>query len=72
MTKFVKDGTVKSYDLWDPAKLGYVAAYAAVNLASHTITGAQGQSFVAGKLGKYTIGPSHTVLLGPPQVVTGR
>lgn len=44
------------------------APSAAVNLASKTITGAQGQSFTAGKLGKFTIGADHTVLLGPPFV----
>ena len=28
MKKFVNDGTVKAFELWDPAKLGYLAAYA--------------------------------------------
>ena len=68
MKKFVDDGTVQAFELWDPAKLGYLAAYAAVNLASKTITGAPGQSFTAGKLGKYTVASDHSILLGPPQV----
>ena len=42
--------------LWNPANLGYLAAYAAVNLASKKITNAAGQTFTAGKLGKYTVG----------------
>src|SRR4051795_7912575 len=29
MRKYVKDGTVKSFALWNPADLGYLAAYAA-------------------------------------------
>ncbi|HET9079300.1 MAG TPA: rhamnose ABC transporter substrate-binding protein [Trebonia sp.] len=68
MKKYVADGTVKEFELWNPANLGYLAAYAAVNLASGKITGAAGQSFSAGKLGNYTVGADNTVLLGPPYV----
>ena len=32
MKKFVDDGTVKAFELWDPAMLGYLGAYAAVEL----------------------------------------
>ena len=70
MKKYVLDGTVQSFELWNPANLGYLAAYAAVNFASKKITGASGQSFSAGKLGKFTVGADHTVLLGPPLVFT--
>jgi ABC-type ATPase involved in cell division len=68
MKKFVADGTVKSFELWNPADLGYLAAYAAVEMASGKVTGASGQSFPAGKLGNYTVGADNTVLLGPPFV----
>jgi len=68
MKKFVSDGTVKSFELWNPADLGYLAAYAAVEMASGKITGASGQSFSAGKLGSYTVGLQNSVLLGPPYV----
>jgi rhamnose transport system substrate-binding protein len=68
MKKFVSDGTVKEFALWNPADLGYLAAYAAVELASGKITGAQGQTFTAGKLGSFTVGADNTVLLGPPYV----
>ncbi|MGH3278451.1 MAG: substrate-binding domain-containing protein, partial [Trebonia sp.] len=64
MKKFVADGTVKQFELWNPADLGYLAAYTAVELASGKITNAQGQSFTAGKLGSFTVGADHTVLLG--------
>jgi rhamnose transport system substrate-binding protein len=70
MKKFVADGTVKEFELWNPANLGYLAAYAAVELASGKITGAAGQTFTAGKLGPYTVGADNTVLLGPPYVFT--
>jgi len=68
LRKYVKDGTIEGFELWNPADLGYLAAYAAVNLASGTITGKTGQTFTAGKLGKYKIGAKQTVLLGPPYV----
>jgi rhamnose transport system substrate-binding protein len=68
MKKFVSDGTVKSFELWNPADLGYLAGYAAVAYASGKINGSQGQSFTAGKLGSFTVGADKTVLLGPPFV----
>jgi rhamnose transport system substrate-binding protein len=68
MRKFVQDGTVEAFELWDPGKLGYLAAYAAAALASGQITGKEGESFKAGKLGDYKVGKGGEVLLGPPQV----
>jgi rhamnose transport system substrate-binding protein len=69
LKKFVADGTVQSFELWNPANLGYLAAYAAVNFASKTITGSSG-TFTAGKLGSFTVGADSTILLGPPFVFT--
>jgi len=66
MKKYVHDGTVEAFQLWNPADLGYLAAYAAVNYASKVITSARGQRFTAGKLGKFTVGAGKTILLGPP------
>jgi rhamnose transport system substrate-binding protein len=68
LKKFVNDGTITAFELWNPANLGYLAGYAAVLLASGKITGAAGETFTAGKLGSFTIGANHTVLLGPPYV----
>ena len=68
MRKFVQDGTVQSFELWDPSKLGYLAAYAAGALASGQITGKEGESFKAGTLGAKKIGPKGEVILGPPVV----
>ncbi|MEE6258835.1 rhamnose ABC transporter substrate-binding protein [Plantactinospora sonchi] len=68
MRDFVKDGTVKSFALWNPADLGYLAAYAGAALASGIITGKEGEKFTAGKLGEYTVGPDGVVVLGPPTV----
>lgn len=68
MRKFVKDGTVKQFELWNPSKLGYLSAYAAAALASGQINGKKGQTFSAGKLGKRTVKANGEVILGPPTV----
>lgn len=65
MRQFVKDGTVQAFALWNPADLGYLAAYAAGSLASGLITGKPGESFAAGRLGHRTIGKNSVVILGP-------
>ncbi|GAA5168088.1 rhamnose ABC transporter substrate-binding protein [Amycolatopsis dongchuanensis] len=72
MRQYVKDGTVQQFALWNPADIGYLAAYAGVALASGQITGAEGQKFKAGKLGEYTIGASGEIVLGPPTVFTAQ
>jgi rhamnose transport system substrate-binding protein len=68
MRAYIKDGTVEAFALWNPADLGYLAAYAAAALASGLITGAEGETFEAGRLGEYTVGENTTVLLGDPFV----
>lgn len=66
MRQFVKDGTVSAFQLWNPGDVGYLATYAAAALASKQITGKTGETFMAGKLGKYTIGKNGEIVLGPP------
>jgi rhamnose transport system substrate-binding protein len=66
MRAYVKDGTVKAFALWNPADLGYLAAYVGGALASGIITGKAGEKFKAGKLGEYTVGEGGVVLLGEP------
>ncbi len=68
MRDYVEDGTVTAFALWNPADLGYLAAYAAKALIEGEITGAEGDEFDAGKLGSYTVGADGTVLLGDPYV----
>lgn len=68
MREFVKDGTVEEFALWNPEDLGYLAAFTAKALIDGTITGKKGDSFEAGKLGKFTVGDNNTVLLGDPYV----
>ncbi len=71
MKKYVLDGTVKAFALWNPNNLGYLAGHAAANLASGTFDGSAGSKFKAGKLGEYTVLPAAgdtgpSVVLGPP------
>jgi rhamnose transport system substrate-binding protein len=72
MKKFVFDGTVKKFALWNPENLGYLAGYAVASIASGDIKGKVGEKFKAGKLGTYKIikGPDGRpqVILGPPFV----
>ena len=65
MKKYVHDGTVKAFALWNPEDLGYLAGYAVSALAEGKITGKVGETFKAGKLGTYKI------LLGPDKRAAG-
>ncbi len=68
LREYVEDGTITAFALWNPADLGYLAAFAAKALIDGDITGAEGDSFEAGKLGEFTVGADATVLLGDPFV----
>ncbi len=68
MRKYVKDGTVTSFALWNPEDLGYLAAYAAKALVDGDITGKEGDKFTAGKLKDFTVGADSVVVLGEPFV----
>jgi len=66
MRKYVKNGTVTEFYLWNPSDLGTLAAYAADALVKGTITGKEGDKFTAGSLGDFTVGKDGVVLLGDP------
>jgi rhamnose transport system substrate-binding protein len=68
LRQYVKDGTIKGFELWDPGNLGYLAYAVAALLVEGKLKGNVGETFSAGSLGKFTIGPDHVVLLGPPTV----
>ncbi|AKN74300.1 sugar ABC transporter substrate-binding protein [Streptomyces sp. PBH53] len=67
MRTYVKNGTVEAFALWDPARLGDLAARTAVALASGQITGKEGETFTAGAT-TYTIGKDGVIDLGKPTV----
>jgi rhamnose transport system substrate-binding protein len=68
MRKYVKDGTVKEFMLWNVPDLGYLAYYAAAAYAKGQITGKEGDTFKAGHLGQRKVGKNGEVVLGPPLV----
>lgn len=68
LREYVEDGTITAFALWNPADLGYLAAYATKALIEGEMTGAEGDTFEAGKLGEFTVGADATVLLGDPFV----
>ncbi|MGW5062075.1 rhamnose ABC transporter substrate-binding protein [Streptomyces sp. NPDC004096] len=68
MRQYVKNGTVEGFELWDPAKLGELAARTAVAMASGQITGKEGETFTAGAMGSYTLGKDGVITLGKPTV----
>ncbi|MFF5532609.1 rhamnose ABC transporter substrate-binding protein [Streptomyces cinerochromogenes] len=67
MRKYVRNGTVDAFELWDPARLGDLAARTAVALASGQITGKEGETFKAGGT-TYTLGKDGVISLGRPTV----
>ena len=71
MRDYTLDGCAPEFALWSFPDLGYLTYYAAYGIATGQIEAAAGQSFVAGRLGEYTIvdDPGRDaglqVLLGP-------
>ena len=67
--KYMLDGTIEGFYLWDPIKLGYVTYYAAKNFAEGKIQGKVGDSFTIkdGKWpGTYTIDKTGQIITGEP------
>ena len=55
---------------WNVTDLGYLTYQAAQALAQCKITGKEGETFTAGRLGEYTIGSGGELILGPAKIVT--
>lgn len=68
MKKYIKDGTAKNFALWNVKDLGYLTYYVCALELQGKLTGKQGETFTAGRLGKFTVGAGGQVLLGPPFV----
>ncbi|MDQ2803950.1 MAG: substrate-binding domain-containing protein, partial [Pseudomonadota bacterium] len=69
-SKYMLDGTMQVFYLWDPVKLGYITYYAAKYYTEGKIAGKIGDSFTipAGRKwpGTYTISPSGDIITGGP------
>lgn len=67
--KYIQDGSVQ--DIWWNVKdLGYLTYYGAQAYAQCKLTGKEGETFKAGRLGEYKVGNQGEVVLGPAQIVT--
>jgi rhamnose transport system substrate-binding protein len=68
-SKYMLDGTIQGFYLWDPIKLGYVTYYASKYFAEGKIQGKPGDSFTitSGKWpGKYEIDSTGQIITGEP------
>jgi rhamnose transport system substrate-binding protein len=71
MAEYTKNGCAPKFALWSFVDLGYLAYYAAYGIATGQIEAVEGQQFVAGRMGKYTIEKDPTrdnalrVVMGP-------
>jgi rhamnose transport system substrate-binding protein len=70
MRAYTKKGCGKKFGLWNEVDFGYLAVYVAHAVLDGKLTGKTGQSILAGRLGKRTIGPNNTMPMGPPLVFT--
>ena len=70
MRAYIKAGCAKKVGLWDEFNFGYAAEYAAHAVLTGKLTGKTGETFVAGKLGKLTVGPNKTAIFSKPLVFT--
>lgn len=69
MSKYIENGSAQDI-WWNVSNLGYLTYQVAQDLAQCKITGKEGETFTAGKLGSYTIGKQGEVILGPAEIVT--
>jgi rhamnose transport system substrate-binding protein len=62
MRDFIKDGTVKAFQLWSPYNEGLVAVYFAKGVLDGSIKNEVGESFDVPGLGKVTIGENNSMI----------
>jgi rhamnose transport system substrate-binding protein len=76
MREYTQSGCAPQFALWSFVDLGYLAYYVAYGIATEQIEGVEGEVFVAGRMGEYTITADPTrdaglrVLMGPFSVYT--
>jgi rhamnose transport system substrate-binding protein len=76
MVSYTLNGCAPEFALWDFRDLGYLTYYTAYGLATGQLTGEIGESFVAGRMGEYTIEAdpgregAKRILMGPFTVYT--
>jgi rhamnose transport system substrate-binding protein len=70
MAEYIDNAACPYMYLWNPIDVGFLGAYVGVALTTGKITGKEGETFTAGRLGSYTITKAPDggteILLGPP------
>jgi len=69
MRQYIKDGTVKSFSLWDPGLQGQIAANLIVSMKTKKVTPKSGVKFSIKGVGpgNWTMGKDAQIIAGPPQ-----
>jgi rhamnose transport system substrate-binding protein len=70
MRRFVKNGTVQAFALWDPFNVGYASGHLGTQLALKQLQAESGASFGTPRFGAYELGENAVVIAGPPLVFT--
>jgi rhamnose transport system substrate-binding protein len=61
MRPFIKDGTVKAFQLWSPYNEGWLAVHFAKGVLEKTIKNEVGATFEVPNLGTITINPNNSI-----------
>jgi rhamnose transport system substrate-binding protein len=69
MKKYIVAGQAQDI-WWNVTDLGYLTYYVARDIAACKISGKEGDSFKAGRLGEYKVGAKGEIVLGPAKIVT--
>ena len=69
ISEYIEGGSVQDI-WWNVRDLGYLTFHAANALATCEISGEEGDTFEAGRLGEFTVGVDGEVILGPAVIVT--
>ena len=70
MRSYTKKGCGKKFGLWNEVDFGYLGVYVAHAVLDGKLKGKTGESLIAGRLGKRTVGANNTMPMGPPLVFT--
>ena len=68
MRRFIKNGTVEKFSLWDPRRVGYVSAFLGYQMVKDGLTPKEGVNFETPKYGECTFREKRVVIAGPPLV----
>ncbi len=68
--ELLKNGKSTGFYLWSPNDLGYMTYYAIAALVEGKITGKEGETFDAGRLGTATVEANNFITVGPPVFYT--